>query len=277
MAEVFVPVPSAFQDFSTLADTSKITLRTLAPVSMLTPEESTTTSTDYYANAAEYGASDIYTYTFPLAPTDLQIVGLGDRYETLQRPGRQPLVQFSANDPVSVSFKALIIADGDPQKVGRGVASAESSVLRLSAIAKAKTDVILVGFGEIISSYAFRITEFGVASHRLTPNQEMSMVDVSLTFTQSVRSDDDQPAPGMILIKDITIDKTVSPKKPEKLVKGTLRWAIVNLSAILGVNVAEKTPTALTMMLGRSPQLADKAINMGINLNQVIAYLGNKK
>lgn len=272
MAEVFVPVPSAFQSFTTAGDTGRVTLRTLSPIQGLVPDEGTTTTTDTYALADVIATSITPSYTFPFAPTDIQITGLGDRYETLQRPGRKPLVQYSSSDPVSVAFKVLIVADPDERSQGRGFASAESAVSFLSEIAKAKTDVVLVGFGEIISSYAFRITEFAVASHRMNPNQEMSMVDISLTFTESIRSVDEVPVPGMIIIKDITIAPNAAAKKPGSKPVRTLRWSTVALAKLLGLNAATLSSTALTIMLGRSPTTAEKARALGIDIEGVIAF-----
>jgi hypothetical protein len=273
MAEVVVSVPTLFNSYVSTDADFKISLKTLSPLITTTPTQGTTSTIDQYALVENYLTSLTLGYTFPYAPTDVQINGLGDKYEMLQRPGRKPLVLYSSSDPVSVSFKVIIVSKKYPGRQGVGVDSAEPEVLFLSELAKAKTDLVLDGFGDIISDLTFRITEFGVNSHRFNPQQEMSMIDVSMTFTESIVV---EPAvPGMISIKDIRIARNAAVKKGLKAGWKGKDWTFVHAAPILGVSDLNNplyNRSFLLSVLKFAPGTEQRLRNEGVNIAELFSY-----
>ena len=273
MAEVTVPVPTLFSSYVSEDASPKISLKTVSPLITTTPTQGTTSTIDQYALASNYLTSLTVGYTFPFAPTDVQISGLGDKYEMLQRPGRKPLVLYSSSDPVSVSFKVIIVSKQYNGNQGVGFDSAEPEVLFLSELAKAKTDLILQGFGDIISDLTFRITEFGVNSHRFNPKQEMSMIDVSMTFTESILAD--PSVPGMISIKDIRIAKNATTGKGTKPPWKGRDWTLTHSAGILGIgnlNNPMYGRAFIQQLLFFAPNKEKALRDAGVNIAELLSY-----
>lgn len=181
------------------SDSTQVSLRTIIPV------------------AQEGGTEEVLIFTFPFAPTDISIDGLSDEYAQLNRPGRLPLVRFSKEKPITLSIKVLVT-----HSISRGIFSAEENLILLGTLAKAKTDVVITGFGPLVGSFRYRITDMSASVNRLSPTQEITMASVSLTLTQVETLT--QVVPGMIRIKDIPLSQMIGPKTTTSATGNTSRW-----------------------------------------------------
>lgn len=144
------------------------------------------------------GVTFIPSFTFPLAPTDISFSDLGDNYDELKRPGRAPLIYRSDRNLYKISTTVLVVS---PIKSTRGWDSAEQQLQLLRICAGGNIDLALVGMGVFTRGTLFRITSMSVKSKRLNPQQEITMAEVSLDFTEA--GEKRVPIPGMIAIKDV--------------------------------------------------------------------------
>lgn len=155
-------------------------------------------------------------FTFPFAPTDIRIDGLTDNYSELGRPGLRPLVRRDSKNALKIAFTARIVNRSAP-----GTASCEELIDLLSSIASLNKDLHLIGMGVIASGKKFRITDMASETKRMNPQQQITMADVSLTFTEVVTVG--LPVPGMTLLKDVSnsISSTTSLRSGTKAPSST--------------------------------------------------------
>lgn len=146
--------------------------------------------------AGEVISNDRAVFEFPYAPNDISIEGLTDSYSELERPGLKPLLRRDAKSSRKVSFTAKIV-----NRTGVGYVSCEPQIALLSSIASLNVDVYLIGLGILSSGLKFRITDMSVETVRMNPDQQITIADVSLTFTEVIEVG--QVVPGMTLLKDI--------------------------------------------------------------------------
>lgn len=156
-------------------------------------------------SAGELISSERAVFEFPYAPNDISIEGLTDGYSELERPGLKPLLRRDAKSVRKVSFTAKIV-----NREGVGYLSCEPLIALLSSIASLNVDLYLIGLGVLSSSIKFRITDMSVEAVRMNPDQQITIADVSLTFTEVIEVG--QVVPGMTLLKDLPRTATSSSK-----------------------------------------------------------------
>ena len=149
--------------------------------------------------------NEILSFTFPYAPNQYVIDGLSDDYQQLSRPGLAPLVQFSARRLRTIAFKVLVTSN-----TAKGYLSAETNAEILTAIARSKTDLVVVGLGPLVSSLRYRMTEFSITSRRLNEEQRMTMFDASIVLTQKVSLPQTVPGMTRIVIPNINLSTGTS-------------------------------------------------------------------
>jgi hypothetical protein len=146
-----------------------------------------------------FGSTLVPSVTFPLAPNDVSFSDLADRYEEIERPGRDPLVYKSGARNPKMELRLLLTANDN-----RGSASMEFGLVWLRLVARVDIDVILIGMGLMSSSARYRVTELSASAVRLNPNQEITAAEVSLSLVevpQVVQSR--ATVPGATAIKDV--------------------------------------------------------------------------
>jgi hypothetical protein len=168
-------------------------------------------------------------FTFPYAPNDLRFDGMTDNYTELERAGLKPLVRRNTKSIVKVAFGAKIV---NPE--GVGYLSCEPLVNLLSSIASLNVDLYLVGLGPIVSGRRFRITDMSTETKRMNPQQQITIADVNLTFSEVIEVG--KVVPGMSLLKDPPLSTTI-PVKYNSGSKGgpsgdEIDWWTVNKNAM---------------------------------------------
>lgn len=143
------------------------------------------------------GTSFVPSMTFPFAPNSVNIKDMGDSYEQLNRPGREPLLYRSEQRLMSVDLNILLTAN-----TSKGYNSAESNINWLRLIARSDKDISVIGLGEMVTGHIFRIVDISVNSQRLNVKQEITIAEIGLSLTE-VHFDQRQKIPGLIVIKDI--------------------------------------------------------------------------
>jgi hypothetical protein len=146
------------------------------------------------------GVTFVPSFTFPYAPQDISVSGMGDNYENLTRPGRKPLVFKSSANVQNVDITALIIDKTKP-----GIYSCEKQLEILRGCARIPQDFILVGVGSLLRTARFRFTDLGVKAIRYNPSQEITMAEASISLVEVPDDQTIYPIPGMIAIKDVPL------------------------------------------------------------------------
>lgn len=137
--------------------------------------------------------------TFPLAPNDVSFSDLSDRYEEIERPGREPLVFMSARRNLKLELRLLLTAEQN-----RGSASMELMLAWLRLVARVDVDVVLVGMGLMSSSSRYRVAEMNANAVRLNANQEITAAEVTLTLIEvPAEVQNRATVPGTTAIKDV--------------------------------------------------------------------------
>ena len=146
-----------------------------------------------------FGTTLVPSVTFPLAPNDVSFSDLADRYEEIERPGRDPLVYMSSKRNPKLELRLLLTANEN-----RGSASMEFSLVWLRLVARVDIDVILVGMGLMSSSSRYRVAEMNANAVRLNPNQEITAAEVTLTLIEvPTEVQNRATVPGTTAIKDV--------------------------------------------------------------------------
>jgi hypothetical protein len=143
------------------------------------------------------GTPFIPSMTFPYAPNSINVSDMGDSYEQLPRPGREPLIYKSEQRLMSIDLTLIMTA-----YTSKGLNSAEFNINWLRLIARSDKDIAVIGLGEIASGKLFRIVDISVNSARLNVKQEITIAEVQLSLTE-VHYDERQKIPGLIVIKDV--------------------------------------------------------------------------
>jgi hypothetical protein len=146
------------------------------------------------------GTTFVPSFTFPYAPHDINVSGMGDNYENLTRPGKKPLVFKSSANVQKVDITALVVNKTKP-----GVYSCEQQLEVLRGCARIPQDFILVGVGSLLRTARFRFADLSVKAVRHNPSQEITMAEASISLTEVPDDQTIYPIPGMIAIKDVPL------------------------------------------------------------------------
>jgi hypothetical protein len=181
---------------SSLSDSrvTKVTIQTLDPIRL--------------AN----GSNGIAKWIFPYAPNDITISNLSDAYQQLDRPGRLPVLQRSARNPLQVDISSLIVKR---DSTSTAVAPIDDEILLLRRVANSNVNLIVgaKALGRLHHGIRFRMTNFSLESVRRDPQQRMTIANVSLTLLQ-VHAET-KKVPGMIAIADIPPARRTSSPQPD--------------------------------------------------------------
>lgn len=137
----------------------------------------------------------------PYAPNDVEHGGLSDTFENLDRPGRKPLVVYSAEGLRTTSF-AVLLAHRDPQR------PVEDLLGKLERIAGSGDRVTLSRLGALADGVAWNLTDVTVRTvARQHGTNAVTRAEASLTFTEAVDA-------------VINVGPLTGGKKPKKGKKG---------------------------------------------------------
>jgi hypothetical protein len=169
---------------SSLSDSrvSKVTIQTAVPIRLAD------------------GSSRIGKWIFPYAPNDVSISGLSDAYDQLARPGRLPIVQRGARNPIQVDISSIVVRRNANSTA---VDPIDDELLLLRRIARSNVNLIMGGklLGRLHHGIRFRMTDFSVESVRRDPQQRLTIANVTLGLLQV--HTDPGTVPGMIVVADL--------------------------------------------------------------------------
>lgn len=153
------------------------------------------------------GSQRIGKWTFPYAPNDITISNLSDAYEQLQRPGRLPIVERAARNPLQINISALVVKR---TAASTAVDPIDDEIFLLRRISNSNVDLIIGGklLGRLHHGIRFRMTDFSVDSVRRDAEQRMTIANVTLGLLQVHTKT--QRVPGMIAVADIPASRRTS-------------------------------------------------------------------
>lgn len=158
-----------------------------------------------------------FEFVFPFAPIQIEYANLATEWTEIDRPGRTPLVDYSKNKLLQVSFKFLVARpfDGIENTIDNDI-----SVLRSMASSR-RTVSFFGGDGMLTrpfqiqgqptrstAGYFFNITEFSISSLRRNLSNEITAAECSITLTEV-----NNPAVNVVQFPAITYPPILPPPK----------------------------------------------------------------
>lgn len=155
------------------------------------------TTNMYVRSMATEGSNTLQrvTYTFPVAPNEVNVSRVGINYTELNRPGRKPILK-SANRPLQQVSATVIIVDSNRNYMS----SAQPQVKALESLASLDYDMEIFYPG-VDPSKKWRLTDLSFRTIRRNADNTVAIAEASVTFTEVQVLP--APVPGMPRLKDV--------------------------------------------------------------------------
>ena len=200
-----------------------------------------------------------YEFVFPYAPIDIEYNNLSAEWTEIARPGRTPLVDYSQNKLLQVSFRFLVARPFDGL-----VDSVDSDLQTLRYIASSQRTVSFFGMDGMLTNpfqipgqptrssagFFFHVTEFSIRSVRRNKDNKITAAECSITLTEV-----NDPAISVVSFPQIAYPPVLPAKKKPPAPPATPPSGNEELSTDQRLNAA-RNRNGLDALYGNPPSLS---------------------